>query len=149
MKYKKIQFYIFVKNVIMRIILFIVGIIFFNACYGQQIIAADCIKAPENLENIHVQKISSDSLVSTFVIFIKEKVAMHKHAHHSENVYVLEGEGSMTVGEITKDIKAGDIIFIPENTFHEVTVTSSIPLKVISIQAPEFDGTDRILYLKN
>lgn len=149
MKNKKIHFYIFVKKEFMRIILSIVGIIFFTACYSQQIISADSIKTPDNLENIHVQKISSDSLVSTFIIFIKEKVAMHKHAHHSENVYVLEGEGSMTVGEITREIKTGDIIFIPENTFHEVIVTSTIPLKVISIQAPEYDGTDRILYLKN
>lgn len=133
----------------MRIILSIVGIILFSSCFGQQIISASSVTAPENLENISVQKISSDSLVSTFVIFIKEKVPMHKHAHHSENVYILEGEGTMTVGEITKDIKPGDIIFIPENTFHEVTVTSTLPLKVISIQAPEFDGTDRILYLKN
>ena len=55
----------------------------------------------------------------------------------------------MTLGSITKEIKAGDIIFIPANTFHEVKVTSEKPLKVISIQAPEFDGTDRVPYLKN
>jgi mannose-6-phosphate isomerase-like protein (cupin superfamily) len=64
-------------------------------------------------------------------------------------VVILEGEGIITLGSITKEIRAGDIIFIPADTFHEVNVTSEKPMKVISIQAPEFDGTDRILYKKN
>ena len=130
--------------------LIILFLIFQSGFAGaQSIINSSEFQAPEDLANIHVQKISGDSLVSSFIIFVKENVPMHKHAGHSENVIVLEGEGIMTIGEITKEIKAGDIIFIPANTFHEVKVSSSIPLKVLSIQAPEFDGTDRIPYIKN
>jgi mannose-6-phosphate isomerase-like protein (cupin superfamily) len=117
--------------------------------YSQIIISKDSLTPPSDFTNIHVQKIAGDSLVSTFVIFIKENVPLHKHQYHSENVLILEGEGTMTLGAITKEIKAGDIIFVPANTFHEVKVTSEKPLKVISIQAPEFDGTDRVPYLKN
>ena len=117
--------------------------------YSQIIISKDSLTPPADFTNIHVQKIAGDSLVSTFVIFIKENVPLHKHQYHSENVLILEGEGIMTLGAITKEIKAGDVIFIPANTFHEVKVTSEKPLKVISIQAPEFDGTDRVPYLKN
>ena len=117
--------------------------------YSQIIISKDSLTPPDDFTNIHVQKIAGDSLVSTFVIFIKENVPLHKHQYHSENVFILEGEGTITLGAITKEIKAGDIIFIPANTFHEVKVTSEKPLKVISIQAPEFDGTDRVPYLKN
>jgi mannose-6-phosphate isomerase-like protein (cupin superfamily) len=51
----------------------------------------------------------------------------------------------MQLGEQIKAIKKGDFIFIPKNTFHAVKTTSEIPLKVISLQAPFFDGTDRIL----
>ena len=117
--------------------------------YSQIIISNDSLTAPKDYVNIHSQKIAGDSLVSTFVIFIKENVPMHKHQNHSENVFVLEGEGFMTLGSISKEIKAGDVIFIPANTFHEVKVTSEKALKVISIQAPEFDGTDRVPYMKN
>lgn len=117
--------------------------------YSQIIISKDSLTPPSDFTNIYVQKIAGDSLVSTFVIFIKENVPLHKHQYHSENVFILEGEGTMTLGAITKEIKAGDIIFIPANTFHEVKVTSEKPLKVISILAPEFDGTDRVPYLKN
>jgi mannose-6-phosphate isomerase-like protein (cupin superfamily) len=116
---------------------------------SQIIIPADSIHAPADLVNVSVQKIAGDSLTSTFVIFIKENVPMHKHISHSENVFVLEGEGIFTLGSETREIKAGDLIFIPMNTFHELKVSSQIPMKVISVQSPEFDGSDRILYLKN
>lgn len=128
------------------------GIIFIltNIHAGSQIIiSSDSIQPPSDLTNVSVQKIAGDSLTSTFVIFIKDHVPMHKHVSHSENVFVLEGEGIFTLGSETHEIKAGDMIFIPVNTFHELKVSSPAPMKVISVQSPEFDGSDRILYLKN
>jgi mannose-6-phosphate isomerase-like protein (cupin superfamily) len=56
---------------------------------------------------------------------------------------VIEGEGKMQLGEKIKEIKKGDFIFIPKNTYHSVNTTSNNELKVISIQAPYFDGKDR------
>ena len=133
----------------MKTILILLLLLIANVSMCQSVIHTKDITVPPDLTNINAQKISGDSLVSTYIIYIKENVPMHKHASHSENVLVLEGEATMVVGETTQEIKAGDLIFIPANTFHEVTVTSEIPLKVISIQAPEFDGTDRIPYVKN
>lgn len=115
---------------------------------AQSIIDHEKIVAPAEYENVHVHKVSGDSLTTTFVIFIKEKVAMHKHEHHSENVFVLEGTAIMQLGEVRQEIKPGDLIFIPKNTWHEVIVTSETPLKVISVQSPLFDGKDRVLYEK-
>ena len=104
----------------------------------------DTIKAPSNYENIYSRTIASDSLSSSFVIFIKKDVKKHKHATHTENVYILEGEGEMLLGDKTFKVKKGDIIFIPMNTVHSLKVTSSIPVKVLSVQSPYFDGKDRI-----
>jgi mannose-6-phosphate isomerase-like protein (cupin superfamily) len=50
----------------------------------------------------------------------------------------------MMLEEKKFEIKHGDVIFIPKNTFHSVKTTSKEPLKVISIQAPYFDGKDRV-----
>lgn len=102
------------------------------------------VEPMEEYENIHVQKLASDSLSSSFVIWVKEGVKSHKHAVHTENLYVIEGNGIMTVGEEEFEIEAGDYIVIPMDTFHAVTVTSRTPLKAISIQTPEFLGKDRI-----
>lgn len=99
----------------------------------------------ETFENIYSERIAGDSLSTSFIIWIKKEVKLHKHIEHSEHVYVLEGEGNMQLGNETLKIKTGDMIFIPKNTPHKVVTTSSIPLKVLSIQSPSFDGSDRIL----
>ncbi len=99
----------------------------------------------ETFENIYSQKIYGDSLSTSFLILIKKEVKLHKHLEHSEHVYVLEGEGNMQLGNDWFKIKSGDIIFIPKNTPHKVVTTSKNSLKIISIQSPYFDGSDRIL----
>lgn len=104
----------------------------------------DTIKAPAVYDNIYSRSIASDSLVSSFVIFIKKEVKKHKHILHSEHVYVLDGEGDMLLGEKLFKVKKGDILFIPKNTIHALKVTSATPLKVLSVQAPLFDGSDRV-----
>ncbi len=114
-------------------------------CDAQNFQSLDTVHAPDYYENIYTRTLNSDSLVSSFVIFVKKEVKAHKHVTHSEHVYVLEGEGEMMVGEKKRNIKKGDLIFIPKGTVHSLKVTSSSPVKVISIQAPVFDGKDRVM----
>ena len=114
-------------------------------CYSQSYQSLDTVKTYGDYENTYLRKVYSDSLVSSFVIFIKKEVKAHKHVSHSEHVYVLEGEGEMTVGEKHFAIKKGDMIFIAKGTLHSLKVTSKTPVKVLSIQAPIFDGKDRIV----
>ena len=105
----------------------------------------DTINPPENLENVFVKPLYQDTGdVSSYLIFIKKEVKTHKHLQHAEHVYVAQGEGIMTLGDKEFVVKSGSFIFIPKNTFHSVRTTSVMPLKVISIQAPFFDGKDRI-----
>ena len=106
--------------------------------------AAENLKPKADFENVYVQKLFSDPKATGFVIWIKKSVGLHRHDFHSETVYVLKGKGTMTLGEKSFPIKAGDILFIPEGSPHAVVVKKGV-LKVLSIQAPEFDGSDRIL----
>ena len=112
---------------------------------AQNFQSADTIQPPANYDNIYLRPLYSDSLVSSFVIFVKKEVKKHKHVFHAEHVYVLDGEGEMLIGEKTMKIKKGDILFIPKNTPHSLKVTSAGPVKVISVQAPNFDGKDRVM----
>jgi mannose-6-phosphate isomerase-like protein (cupin superfamily) len=101
-------------------------------------------------DNLYNRPLFSDSLASSFVIIIKKEVKSHKHLTHSEHVVVLEGNGNMTLRQAQDDkekvfeIKKGDVVFIPKNTIHAVKSTGKQPLKVLSIQAPYFDGKDRV-----
>lgn len=105
----------------------------------------DTIGKQSASENIYNRFLFGDSLASTFCIVIKKEVKAHKHVEHSENVIVLEGEGKMKLGDKEFRIKKGDALFIPKNTVHSVLSIGKVPLKVLSIQAPLFDGKDRVM----
>ena len=122
-------------------------------CKAQTSQSLDTVKSYGDYENIYLRKLNSDSLASSFVIFIKNEVKAHKHVTHSEHVYVLDGEGEMMVGDASTSlsiskkftVKKGDMIFIPKGTVHSLAVTSKTPMKVLSVQAPMFDGKDRVM----
>ena len=120
-------------------------VILSGALKAQQFSGVDTIGTSSTTQNIYIKQLGGDSLSSCFVIVIKQQVKLHKHTSHSETVTVVEGEGTMQLGEKNFTIKKGDIIFIPRNTPHAVISTGSRALKVISSQSPYFDGTDRIL----
>ncbi len=95
-------------------------------------------------ENIKVIPVHSDEEASSFIIFVKEGVKLHKHVEHTEHVSVLAGKGEMTLGDETKIVKKGDFIVIPKGVPHSVKVLSKKPMKVLSVQSPKFEGKDRV-----
>jgi quercetin dioxygenase-like cupin family protein len=105
------------------------------------------IQPDKEFDNVLAQKLYTDPHATGFVIWVKQRVPLHKHASHSETVIILEGKGEMQLGGQIFPIRKGDIVFIPEGTPHAVTVTKGI-LKALSVQSPEFDGTDRVLLEK-
>lgn len=112
--------------------------------FAQNIVGLKDLKPEKEFDNIFIKKVSDDDYQSTFVIWVKQKVRLHKHEHHSENIYVLEGKGEMVIGDEKFVIKKGDYFNIPKNTPHGLKVLSSSPVKVLSIQSPQFLGQDRI-----
>ena len=114
------------------------------AVSAQDIITPNIEEIPEEFENIYKKEFYSDSLSSSFLIAIRKSVAAHKHKYHTEHIYVLEGSGDMTLGDVHISITKGDLLVIPKNTLHSVDVTSRDPLKIISIQSPKYTGEDQI-----
>ena len=65
----------------------------------------------------------------------------HVHTHHDEIGYVLQGTGSVTVGEVTRPVKAGDIWVIPANTPHGAEFGD--PPQVLFISSPIDDPNNQ------
>jgi len=101
---------------------------------------APCGSGPGN----EVNPLHSDSLASSFIICVPKEVKAHYHAAHTEHVVVIAGEAEMLLGDSLFIIRAGDAIAIPRGTVHAARTLSVDPLRVISIQSPRFDGTDRV-----
>lgn len=129
----------------MKIITVFLGLLLTASVRAQLHKPLDEFEPTSEYENIHVLKIAEDDHQSTYIIWVKESVAEHYHADHTENIIVLQGKAKMTIAGEEKMVKKGDFINIPEGTKHAVLeVYSHKPLKVLSTQTPIFDGKDRI-----
>lgn len=57
-----------------------------------------------------------------------------KHQHDWPHInYVIEGEGTLLIGDTLHTLKAGSYAFVPSNTLHQFSNTGSSPFKFICI----------------
>ena len=68
--------------------------------------------------------------------------AIHIQPAHDELVMILEGECGFRVGDETRRVKAGDLIFIPRDTVHGPIIDNG-RVAVLSIFAPVFDRSQK------
>lgn len=127
----------------LRYSLMLLALFGFCQANAQKLDLADT-QPPADLANIHVVKLNSDKHASDFIVFVKKFVPLHKHVFHTETLYILEGTGLMQLGDEEFAVGPGDYIKVPEGTPHGVKTTSTVPLKALSVQAPEFFGKDRV-----
>lgn len=59
----------------------------------------------------------------------------HFHKLQEEIYYIIEGSGSITIGDETTRVKAGDMIFSPADTPHSIS-TGSERMVMIFIKGP-------------
>jgi quercetin dioxygenase-like cupin family protein len=64
------------------------------------------------------------------------KMRVHKHLHHDELIFIHQGEGSLTLGEQVYDVKTGDVVFIPRDTWHGLDNTGKENLKMVFQYSP-------------
>ena len=130
----------------MKILNIVLLIFLINYSTAQQFISSTDKIEPlnEDYDNISITKLSTNTDATTFTIWIKKKVKIHKHLNHTEHVYIKEGKGKFQLADSLYNVKTGDLIIVPKNTWHGVVVESKNPMKVISIQSPEFFGKDRV-----
>jgi len=63
-------------------------------------------------------------------------VKKHIHPNTDEIQYIIEGSGTMWVGNERKEFKPGTIIIIPKGTAHAGTMVTSGPVKALAIKIP-------------
>lgn len=119
---------------------FLLSLHYINA---QSAINLDQIQLTED-KNIQVKPLHTDEHSSGYLIVVRDSVRKHYHNKHTESIYILEGKGQMLINKEKVNVAAGDYLLIPPQTIHAVWVTSTSPLKVLSTQAPQFFGKDRI-----
>ena len=125
----------------------------FAAGYGArllpQAIAADTMMTAQVL---HLPDLSGDALGLASGTGLRSKmfvaadgmtisvqagnVPKHMHPNTNEMQYILEGTGTIWLGDKEVQIKPGDLVIIPKGTAHGGTKTDGAPFKAIAIKTP-------------
>ncbi|MBC7578716.1 MAG: cupin domain-containing protein [Tardiphaga sp.] len=110
--------------------------------------------AAENIvaQVIHVPELTGDALGPASATGFRSKsfmaadgatiaiqdgnVPKHMHPNTNEIQYILEGSGTIWLGDQEVAVKAGDLVIIPKGTAHAGTKPDGRPFKSIAIKTP-------------
>ena len=111
----------------------------------------------QNLENIVASleadaSTQSDPIKRTFVfdgehmtanvgVISDSGNALHTQKDHDELLVIIEGNVDFKVGQETKNVRKGDLVFIPRATLHGPILKEGQSFAALSVFAPHFDRT--------
>ncbi|HEX5706698.1 MAG TPA: cupin domain-containing protein [Pyrinomonadaceae bacterium] len=70
------------------------------------------------------------------------EVGRHFHRRTEEIYYVVAGVGLMTVAGETREVAAGDAVYIPRGAAHTLRNTGSAPMKILLVCGPAYSFED-------
>ena len=71
-------------------------------------------------------------------------VRPHYHRDLEEIYYVVSGNGIMTVGEKSREVSAGDAVYIPKGHCHSLKNTGAESIRLILVCGPAFYYEDQV-----
>jgi mannose-6-phosphate isomerase-like protein (cupin superfamily) len=108
-----------------------------EALYG---LATDAATATDPIKRTFL--FDGQDLSCNVNILDKSEDVLHLQPDHDEIVLVLEGTCGFRVGQETRRVRPGDLMFIPRNTVHGPIIDSG-RVALLSIFAPFFDRTKK------
>jgi len=78
--------------------------------------------------------------MSAYIVNAKPGQGPPLHTHpYVEVIFMLEGNAKVTIGDETREAKAGDIAIVPANTLHRFVNSGQTVLRQIDVHAsPKF-----------
>lgn len=83
------------------------------------------------------------------VVHSGKRFSLQRHQHRDEHWYVLAGQATVTLGEITRELLPGMCIDIPRGTAHRIENPAGSELVFIEIQTGDYFGEDDIERLED
>jgi mannose-6-phosphate isomerase-like protein (cupin superfamily) len=79
------------------------------------------------------------------VLPVGASVGRHYHIETEEIYYILQGTGRMTVGAETREVEAGDAVFIPRRETHTLENTGQAPMTILLVCGPAYSYEDHLV----
>ncbi len=86
---------------------------------------------PVDFKDIHAKIIGFTPEVTTAIAWIKHMAPQEVHHDEYEKFLIVEGSCDITIEDKVHHLSAGSMLSIPLYASHHVTITSSIPCKII------------------
>lgn len=96
-------------------------------------------------QDVRVVEIGRDAHTSHHVVGIRSGEPLHRHERHDLIVVVLEGHGRMRLGDTTRPVGQGSVVYTPRGAVHAFTNAGERPAYAHVVYSPPYDGEDRVL----
>lgn len=73
-------------------------------------------------------------VVKRIVVNAGASLSLQRHQWRDEHWVIVEGEGDVTLGSVTRRVKANEALFIPAGETHRVSNPGPDPLTLIEVQ---------------
>ncbi len=83
--------------------------------------------------------------VKSIVVNPGGQLSLQSHMHRSEHWVVVEGTGSVVVGDEEKLLAENESVYIPLGEIHRLSNQGKVPLKLIEVQTGSYLGEDDII----
>ena len=82
------------------------------------------------------------------LIRLDDRIPMHMHPKENHFVYVFKGKAKGTVGTVTAEVSAGQLVAIPAGVPHSFERIGDTPVEIILFSSPPFMPGDTV-FLEN
>jgi len=65
-----------------------------------------------------------------------EGLVLHDHPKEEEFYYILCGKGTVTIGEEEREVKEGNVLYVPMGVKHRIVNTGSEELRSVFVLSP-------------
>jgi mannose-6-phosphate isomerase-like protein (cupin superfamily) len=95
-------------------------------------------------QDFRVEELGRSESTSHHVAAIRTAEPLHRHDRHDLLVVLVRGHGTQRIGDETRTVGEGSVIFVPRGVPHAFTNAGPEPAVAYVVYAPPFDGTDRV-----
>ena len=82
------------------------------------------------------------------LIRLDDKIPMHMHPKENHFVYIYKGKAKGTVGDVTAEVSAGQLVAIPAGVPHSFERIGDTPVEIILFSTPPFTPGDTVFLEK-
>lgn len=105
---------------------------------------AASLEADESTKNDPIKRsfvFDGEHLTANVGVVSDSGNALHTQYNHDELLVIIHGDVKFKVGDETRQVTRGDLVFIPKATLHGPVLEDGQSFAALSVFAPHFDRT--------